>query len=75
MICRMEAREEGSLAYPSRGVHMHFSYVWEPYVQDHLLMGWMFARDPCIYERGEYLAYLMCWPCECKVPSRRRSSA
>jgi len=41
-------------------------YVWQPDLDDYLNMGWMVVD--VLYERGEYLSYLMIWPCECEVP-------
>jgi hypothetical protein len=46
----------------------HLMYVWHPYLDDYLRMGWMFAGDGPLYTRGEHLSFLMEWPCTCKMP-------
>lgn len=46
-----------------------FMYVWEPFVETYMMMGWYFTANPLIYkDRGGHPSWLMHFPCECKVP-------
>jgi hypothetical protein len=47
-------------------------YVWEPFVEDFLAVGWLLGAFYA--ERGEYGSYVMLWLCDCKpvVPRARQ---
>lgn len=44
-------------------------YVWEPFVETYLQMGWCYTLNPLVYEdRGGNPSWLMQYPCECRIP-------
>lgn len=48
-------------------------YVWEPFMEDFLRLGWLASSRP-IYDmpRGEHPSWLMLWICDCQVVKPKR---
>lgn len=43
-------------------------WVWAPFVETYLQMGWMLSYAKPVGERGEFYSFIMEYPCTCRLP-------